>query len=169
MKKPIIYLTSAIIGQLIILCSIYLFSMLPFITGEAIQLNVIPVDPRSLFRGNYAQLNYDISTLPRNTLPTDIQLRHGEKIYVSLKENEQGIFQFDQVNLSKPQDSTFIRGRIDYSYDESMYVLYGIEAFFAPKEKAIALENQLRTGGIAIIMLDHNGKARLKEIVSSSF
>ena len=38
---------------------------------------------------------------------------------------------------------------------------YGIEALFAPKEKALALERQLRDSGVAVVRVAPNGKAAL--------
>ena len=63
----------------------------------------------------------------------------------------------------------YLRGRIEnrrYSGKTKYFRLkYGIEAFFAPKEKALALEKDLRDGGVAILMVSKNGKARLKDII----
>ena len=35
------------------------------VDGKEIRVKVVPVDPRSLFRGNYARLNYDFSRLKK--------------------------------------------------------------------------------------------------------
>jgi len=47
----------------------------------------------------------------------------------------------------------------------SFRVKYGIEAFFAPKIKALQLEKDLRSGGVAVLMVSSGGKARLMEVV----
>jgi hypothetical protein len=69
----------------------------------------------------------------------------------------------------KPSSGRFIRGRICAPGGQEdvhkLEVRYGIEAFFAPKEKAMALERQLRNGGIAIVMVANNGKSTLKDII----
>ena len=41
----------------------------------------------------------------------------------------------------------------------------GIEAFFAPKEKALKLEKDLRNGGTAILMVARSGNAALKDVI----
>ena len=41
------------------------FGAMPLWTGKEIRVKVVPVDPRSLFRGNYARLNYDFSRLEK--------------------------------------------------------------------------------------------------------
>ena len=44
-------------------------------------------------------------------------------------------------------------------------VRFGIEAFFAPKEKALELEKDLRNGGAAILMVSNSGRAALKDVI----
>ena len=74
-------------------------------------------------------------------------------------------------SLEKPGTGPFIRGRIQKrrSQDNSVIydVRYGIEAYFAPKKKALALEKDLRSGGVAIVMIAGNGKATLKEVIAN--
>ena len=55
----------------------------------------------------------------------------------------------------------FFAWRIDKFY----FVTYGIEAFFAQKERALKLEKDLQNGnGIAVLMVTDGGKAALKEV-----
>jgi hypothetical protein len=42
---------------------------------------------------------------------------------------------------------------------------FGIHAFFAPKEKALQLEKDLRDGGVAVLMFVSNGSVTLKDVV----
>ena len=42
----------------------YLGAVYPLWSDVSVKLKTVPVDPRSLFRGNYAQLRYEISRLP---------------------------------------------------------------------------------------------------------
>ena len=156
-----------IVGQIIVLAGEYLNAIYPLWLGQEIKLKTIPVDPRSLFRGNYARLNYDISDVYSKNLPDNI--RNGEIVYVSLKMNEKGIYEFNTISLTPPRSDMFIRGRIkQYYYSKDTYsVKYGIEAYFAPKEKALALENDLRSGGIAVVMVANNGKATLKSVIAN--
>ncbi|MBT3870270.1 MAG: GDYXXLXY domain-containing protein [Gammaproteobacteria bacterium] len=46
-----------------VLVGMYVTAALPLWTGAEIRLATAPVDPRSLFRGNYALLSYDISEI----------------------------------------------------------------------------------------------------------
>ena len=43
---------------------------------------------------------------------------------------------------------------------------YGVEAFFASKETALALEEDLRDGGVAVLMIADDGRARIKNVIA---
>jgi uncharacterized membrane-anchored protein len=165
-KKRILYgLIATIVLQFSVLIMEYGNAIYPLLTGQEIKIKVVPVDPRSLFRGNYARLNYDIS---RVTLPADSRMpRVNELVYIKLKQNEEGIYVQENASLIKPDTGLFIKGRARHSYTRVVDVRYGIEAFFAPKEKALTLERELRAGGIAVIKLARNGKPALLDIVAN--
>lgn len=168
-KKLTAALIAAIIFQFLVLTGMYVSAALPLWTGTEIKIKTIPVDPRSMFRGNYARLRYDISRLETEYFPAGDDLRNGEVVYVVLKPGEDGLYQFAEALLNKPDSGIFLRGRIENRrYEEKVSyfrIKYGIEAFFAPKEKAMQLQSDLRDGGIAVLMVSSGGKARLKEVV----
>lgn len=170
-KKNIIKgLMVVITFQLIVLGSEYLGAVYPLWTGKEIRLRVTPVDPRSIFRGNYARLRYDISNIRSKYFDSSKGLRNDEVVYVKLKPGEDGLFVFEDAGLTKPENGLFIRGRLrggPFRNEWRYNVHYGIEAFFTQKEKALKLEKELRSGGVAIIMVARNGKATLKEIVTT--
>lgn len=167
-RKLTATLVAAIVFQALVLSGMYLSAALPLWTGTEVRIKTLPVDPRSLFRGNYARLRYEISQLDAELFPDQGELRNGEVVYVQLKPEADGLYQFFQVSLTKPERGMFLRGRIEqrrYQQQGSSFrVKYGIEAFFAPKEKALQLEHDLRSGGVAVLMVASNGKARLKTV-----
>lgn len=165
-------LLAAVVLQSAILAGEYFNAMYPLWTGKEIQIKVVPRDPRSLFRGNYAHLNYDISRVTLVTEESESHPRQNEVIYVKLKPTEKGeLFEFSSASLKKPVDGLFLRGRIRnprwHSTNAQYQVDYGIEAFFAPKDKALALERQLRDGGIAVVRIAENGKAALVDVIAN--
>lgn len=168
-KNLIIGLSLIVVFQLLVLATEYANAVYPLWTGQEISLQTVPIDPRSMFRGNYAHLRYEISNIPGADIRTEKNPRNGEIVYVRLEATEDGIFSYNGASLKKPQDGMYIRGRIqNYSRSnsaEKYRVKYGIEALFAPKEKALKLERNLRDQGIAKIMLARNGKAALKEVI----
>lgn len=122
-------------------------------------------------RNKKFSLTNNISTISANDIKEDKKLRNGEIVYVKLKEDKKNIYVFNGAQLEKPENGLFIRGRVHgYSLPNTpeiaMYkIKYGIEAFFAPKEKALMLERKLRNSAVAEIMIAQNGKATLKDIV----
>ena len=170
MKKTIaISLLIAVLFQLLVLIGMVGLSAMPLWTGHEVKVKTIPVDPRSMFRGNYARLRYELSEVEIEH--SNKKIRNGEVVYVSLLQAEGGLYEFSQASLVKPQEGVFLRGRIQthrYSNNQQPFqVKYGIEAFFAPKDKALALEDDLRDGGVAVLMVSASGKARLKDVIGS--
>lgn len=164
-------LIGAIVLQFAILTGMYVSAQMPLWTGEQIRVKTIPVDPRSLFRGNYARLEYDFSQLNASLFAGDKKLREGEVVYVSLKPGKSGLYELSGVGLKKPAEGIFLRGRVTGTWwrdtGSSYRIKYGIEAFFAPKEKALGLESDLRNGGVAELMVSGGGRARLKNIAAN--
>jgi hypothetical protein len=72
----------------------------------------------------------------------------GQVVYVSLEE-EDGLHKAVAVSPSRPSEGIFIRGRVaNKSGDTFLEVDYnGINAYFAPEEKALALEDAARRFG----------------------
>ncbi len=162
-------LLAAILLQGLILIGMYTKASLPLWTGTEIRVKTLPVDPRSLFRGNYARLNYEFSTIPHEEFMSDIPLRNGEVVYVTLQRNESGLYEYLDVFLEEPQSGIFLSGRVEQRRyaraKQPVLIKYGIEAYFAPREKALALEKELRDGGVAVLMVGGNGRARIKRVV----
>lgn len=167
-NRTIVGFCLAIAFQFAILLGMVGSSALPLYTGVDIVLKTRPVDPRSLFRGNYARLSYDISVIDAALLP-DVNLRSGEKIYVSLSENSEGVHELSAVSLEKPMNGVFIAGRVlfrsNWTSRSSIQVNYGIEAFFAPPEEALEIEVSLRNSkAIALVSVSGSGAARIREV-----
>lgn len=163
------WVLGAIALQMAILAGVLVGATYPLYTGQAVRLQVEPVDPRSLFRGNYARLSYVIGRVHLDaTLPG---LRIGEMVYVSLVEGSQGIMQANGVSLEQPNTGQFIRGRVTSSLNDDAIVRirYGIEAYFLPRDEALAMEKALRKEKVvANVMLASNGKAALVDVLPAA-
>jgi uncharacterized membrane-anchored protein len=105
-------LLAVMLLQVGVLAAVYFNSVYPLWSGQEIRLKTIPVDPRSLFRGNYAQLNYDISSINVPQQKDIEDPRRGEVVYVQLKQDDNGLYAFDSAGFSKPETGIYIRGRI---------------------------------------------------------
>jgi len=151
-------------------------SAYPLWIGEPVTLALEPVDPRSLFRGNYAALAYDVGSLDA-ALFTDpaSSFTSGDRVYVRL-ERAGEVYRAAAVGHAPPtgDGGSTLRGRVEYASDERLQVSYGIEAFFASRERAEALERDVRRLGrdggdddvraIATVMVAGNGRAALRDV-----
>ncbi len=165
--RPLVLLV--ILVQVLVMAGVYVTAHMPLWTGEEILLNTRPVDPRSLFRGNYARLTYDISQIPCGDIHDALgkRPRPNEKIYVRLERGENGIYHYGGVSVTRPQQGIFLRSRLPQGgsrIDDVCRVRYGLEAFFAPKEKARQIEIHLRKSAVARIYVGPGGRGALKSV-----
>ena len=172
-KRLTVGLVCAASLQLCVLLGMYINAQLPLWFGTEVSLATQPVDPRSLFRGNYALLSYNISqqAVPQSW-QDDQPIAKGMVVYIALEPaTEAGLFVGSGMYKQEPTSGLFIRGRTGENWHHQgapmIDVTYGIEAYFAPKDKAMVLEEQLNHPHRAVIMLNTDGRARLKGIVSN--
>ncbi|HIO92761.1 MAG TPA: hypothetical protein EYG68_07950 [Leucothrix mucor] len=165
----------AIALQAFILVWMLISANLPLWFGQEIKVHTRPVDPRSLFRGNYAHLDYPLERMRMSKEQPLYKksLRKGEVIYLSLKQDKKGIYGANILSLSPPENEVYLQGRVLRAYHTEntsniRLKFANINAFFAPKEKALALETQLRNGAVAVLMVSDSGKAILKTVAGNS-
>ena len=163
-RKIALILGAAIVLQVVVLAGMVVSAAMPLWTGAEVRVATLPVDPRSLFRGNYARLDYAFSTLPEDALGGVRELRAGEVVYVSLESGDDGLHRYAGASLERPAEGLYLRGRVQRGRPPYR-VRFGIEAFFAPKEKALRLEEELRDGGVAVLKVSARGRAAIEDIV----
>lgn len=143
-------------------------------TGRVVTLQVVPVDPRDMFRGDYVILNYKISRLDLSQLPGDSDLTGVNAIYVVL-EDKGGIW--DAVSVSKampnvPSTQAVLRGEIVSRYPNSdtgkepvINLVYGIESFFVPEGKGRPIEDERNKDNVTVdVALGKDGRAAIKTL-----
>jgi uncharacterized membrane-anchored protein len=143
-------------------------------SGREVVLEVVPVDPRSLFRGDYVTLGYGMSRIavPRGTpLP-----KRGDDIYVTLQKGEGGTWTVAGSSAEPPAaanaDQIVLKGLVDYVTSGSdrsppeTFVRYGIESFFVPEGTGRELEALVRDKKLsALIAVDAEGNAGIKGLI----
>jgi len=148
----------------------YVLSQYPLWIGQEVKLKITPRDPRSLFRGNYARLIYQISRLPVAFSGDTKRVCPGDRVYVLL-EQEGETWTANVARLTKPSEGLFIKGHampnhcIRLNKRSQIDIRYGIEAYFAPKEKALELERRRGQGMNVILFIAPDGQAALERIV----
>ena len=159
-KFLVIGLTLTISAQMLVLATEYLSSVWPLWFGKPVILKTAPIDPRSLFRGNYVRLNYDISNINKGLVQEEFN--RNEVGYVTLKE-EEGIFVATGLQRERPKSGVYIRGRVS-SVGARYRMRYGIEAYFMPKKKALEAERSVREDATAVVYLLGSGKAAIARL-----
>jgi len=142
--------------------------------GREVVLEVVPVDPRSLFRGDYVILNYGISVLktPRGAETP----ARGTDVYVTLQKSETGAWDVVRSSTTRPDtaapDQVVLKGRVSFvsaaGADVPAWarVRYGIESFFVPEGKGRELEQLVREKKLsALIAVDEAGNGGIKGLV----
>lgn len=142
--------------QVAILAGVFINGFYPLWLGQEVRLQTQPLDPRDLFRGNYARLNYEFNNRPLG------DFQPGQVVYLPLTQQGE-LWQAGQLQATPPQ-GLFLRGRVGDALWGRRGVKYGIDALFAPKEEALRLEKELRHSAVAVVRVAPNGKAALVRV-----
>ena len=142
-------------------------------TGTEVLLETRPIDPRSLFRGDYVRLNYSINRLDSSQLDGDNSFKKHDTLYVRLK--QAGKY-WKPVSLHHQQPSqnsneVFIKGTVRYTRkkgksDAVIDIKYGIENYFVPEGEGMALERPKPGEKVDIqVAVDQFGQSGIKLIL----
>jgi uncharacterized membrane-anchored protein len=148
-------------------------------TGRIIYLRTRPVDPKDLFRGEYALLDYDISHVEHGLqrdgltkIPDKTRGKNSRRVYAVLNVADDGPAELLYLTDKKPKEGTFIRGWLrnnyygEFSDTIPLDVQYGIEAYFVEQGSSQKLQRP-RRHDIALTLemeaaLSKSGSAVLK-------
>lgn len=144
--------------------------------GTDVVLPVVPVDPRSLFQGDYVILGYFISTVKDHY---GSEVKPGQDIYVTVVPGADGNWQYAAHRFQNPSvadvpGGVVLKGRVErvisggtLADPGTMIVRYGLERFFVPEGKGYGLEDLVRTKKLsAIVSVWRDGSSTLKGLSS---
>lgn len=145
------------------------------ITGTPVLLKTEPIDPRSLFRGDYVQLNYDIGSLDYDQVTGDRDFERHDEVYVLLRQGEK-FWEPVSIHREMPPrgtDDVVIRGKVRYSglwvggqERAGLNIRYGIENYFVPEGEGMALERPAEGEEVTILVaVDENGDSAIKAVL----
>ena len=143
--------------QLLVLVGMILGRTMPYIGLRSILLQVVPVDPRDLFRGDYVTLGYDIS-LPRNG-----NFQPGEAVFATLVPDADGRhYHAGQFLHEPPTSGLYIQGTIQ-GFGRATY---GIESYYVQEGTGRDYEEAVRNHRLwAEIVLNGQGRSSLQRLV----
>lgn len=141
-------------------------------TGREIVLDIVPVDPRSLMRGDYVIFSYDISNKPAGGAPGEF--RSGEAVHVTI-DNASGKWNIAAVSKDTPATVTptqlVLKGFIVNAWAgegqrQDLMLRYGIESYFIPEGTGGDLEKLVGEKKMqAIVAVGRDGTAAIKGLV----
>lgn len=156
-----------ILIQTLVLFSIIGIRQWTLNTGTKINLETTPVDPRSLFSGDYVQLAYKINEVsaPKAFLEG---IKPNDTVYVTLAPKGR-YWVAESIQTTKPEivsPNIMIKGRVDYkdaSKDPGkVFVKYGIENYFIPEGEGKKLERPKPGETITVkVSVDRMGSAAI--------
>lgn len=144
--------------------------------GREVVLETAPIDPRSLFRGDYVILNYKISALDAKELAGEDAFRRAQRVFVTLQKDDTGadagrLAAWKAVSIAGafPADAgdnrVVIRGEVR-STGRLLRIKYGIESYFVPEGEGRRLEKLARTGNMQVLVaVGRNGEAAIKGLL----
>jgi uncharacterized membrane-anchored protein len=154
---------------LVIFAGFFLYAAMPSWMGTEVQLRLVPVDPTDVFRGEYLTLRYDISNFD-STLPKDYEFESGQKIYVSLSNDQ--VAHAVRYSHQRPT-GLFLIGNIEYGWflpvgreNEASYnIRFPIDRYYIPEGTGGAVENFRNGNYTALVKIDSRGNARVMKIL----
>ena len=141
-KKEYMRLVAAVGILLLILGSFILYLSIPYLSSESIIISTQPVDPFDPLRGQYIIIGYELGSIPPIA-----GAQEGNSVYVSLTEDESGVYRYEDASLKKPSEGIFLKGEIT-SVSTNMRVRYGIEQYFF--ERNAGFETRVRNVEIKV-------------------
>jgi uncharacterized membrane-anchored protein len=176
-------ITLIIALQTAALCAMVGIKQYTLSTGTPVVLQTQPIDPRSLFRGDYVRLNYAISELALDRLAGDKEFQRGDAVYVVLKQDGE---YWQPVALLRKYPANVagqvvIKGKVEYLNSRtwqggrpvqpeastlSISVKYGIESYFVPEGEGLRLERPKPGETVSIrVVVDRYGNPAIKAVL----
>lgn len=140
-------------------------------TGKEVVLKTQFVDPRDLFRGHYVILDFEIEEVSADGVEISGPIDYYDPVFIELKEGKGGFFEPVWVSRTQPQNPTgpVMLGEAFFSYGEGevkdtvLDLRFPFDRYFAPKLRAVELENLRREERLGVIIaLDGDGNGVIK-------
>lgn len=149
--------------------------------GREIVIDVVPVDPRDLFRGDYVRLGYDFARIPGDAI--EGRAYHGKPVYVLLGQDAAtGKWRLAKASaktlpVASSPSEVAMKGRVDapwLSRDSApllsptwVQARFGIESYFVPEGQGLELEKLVREKKVSVVVaVGNDGTAAIKAILA---
>jgi len=170
----------------LLLCGLILAMIVPraaiLRNGKEVRLEVVPVDPRDLFRGDYVVLGYRIGTVDQ---PKDAEksFRRGQKVFVTLHPDANDKFRAVAISAEQPAVSgsdIVIAGSVSSPSNcplnetgardcklgsRAVDVRYGLESYFVPQGEGKKIETTEKSRLEVVAAVTPSGQAAIKRLL----
>lgn len=180
-KSTLAAIIVIILIQSLLLIAMIINRQMVLLSENLVVLETRPIDPRSLFRGDYVRLNYEINNLQLDELSGDRVFKTNDTVYVMLEQHGD-YWEARAIYLEKqqPKDNQsmiqgVVRQVVKRYWDNgnktltgitSLEVSYGIENYFVPEGEGLKLERPKQGDKVTLrIALDKDGHAAIKTLL----
>jgi len=139
--------------------------------GTKVLLKCQPIDPRSLFSGDYVILNYEVSSIGEDIISKSNIKETGKlekrEIYVALKQESDGKH-YTAAAISENRDELkklyplIIKGRVEYA-SNTLQVRYGVESYFVPQKEGKIIEDSLKNVSVEV-SVSESGESAISKL-----
>jgi uncharacterized membrane-anchored protein len=155
MRKLYVGLTAAVLLVALVFVAFVLYSDWPLLAGKRLVLAAEPADPFDIYEKRYFMMHYDIARVAGAYGYVE-----GDTVYVTLQEDERGIWRKGTVSATRPRADTFIRGEVTSVFGDSIRIEYGIEQYFVERYTDLPTDNIT-----AVVGVSGSGRARLSQVL----
>jgi uncharacterized membrane-anchored protein len=151
-------------------------------TGVPVVLKTQPIDPRSLFSGDYVRLNYTISQLALDKFEGDKDFQSGDAVYIVLMK---GVEYWEPVSVHRrypaaTAEQVVIKGKVEFLNNQRQIpvpgqppetakminVKYGVENYYVPEGEGRNLERPKPGETLSIrVVVDKYGNPAIKAVL----
>lgn len=148
--------------QVLILLAVTASKVAVLAGGTEVFLKIMPVDPRSPFRGDYLTFRYEISDIDK--IKFNANPAYGDTVYVPLERN--GVYHEAGSPVSKDRKDLkgrlFIKAKVTRVYGEKIGLSYGIEQYYIPENSGAGFDwTKESYAGVAVT---GNGNSVIKKV-----
>lgn len=137
--------------------------------GIAFKFRTAPIDPTDPFRGKYVVLSFEQNTYDITEDEYD-QWKAGTSVYVEIENDADGFASIANIHPQDPGIANVVRAKIDYVYQDKLFINYPFTRFYMDEFKAKPAEDLHREiqadslqESYAVVFVDY-GKAALADV-----
>lgn len=160
----------AVFFQIVLLVTVIGIKELRIRTGKKIIVDVFPRDPRSLFRGDYVDLEYSFSRIAlAEVTHEDDSFYQGQRVYVKLRKDniswQASALEKKPVSLLRDNEIV-IAGKVKAcANDAFVTIVYGVESYFVPQGQGKEIEENISQKKVkAQLSITKDGDASLCQL-----